>query len=194
MHSVLCWTLTWFAGLFTQTRLLLRCDRGCGAAAGNVPGNAFPANCCEANEEDPGEVLSCHPSPADVMVWHASDRRAEHKTYWVREVQPRFRLLFLSPDQLCGYVSGVRFMHLPSFPQCSDINTINDGLGDKICVFVQFFCTFISGFIIGFIYGWKLTLVILAVSPLLAGSAAVWSKVCIYFCNLFVNILPFCRW
>uniref|UniRef100_A0A8C2EUT6 ATP-binding cassette sub-family B member 5 n=1 Tax=Cyprinus carpio TaxID=7962 RepID=A0A8C2EUT6_CYPCA len=51
-----------------------------------------------------------------------------------------------------------------------DINTINDGLGDKICVFVQFFCTFISGFIIGFIYGWKLTLVILAVSPLLAGS------------------------
>uniref|UniRef100_A0A672LW30 ATP-binding cassette sub-family B member 5 n=1 Tax=Sinocyclocheilus grahami TaxID=75366 RepID=A0A672LW30_SINGR len=56
-----------------------------------------------------------------------------------------------------------------------DINTINDGLGDKICVFVQFFCTFIAGFIIGFIYGWKLTLVILAVSPLLAGSAAVWS-------------------
>uniref|UniRef100_A0A8C1KTB0 ATP-binding cassette sub-family B member 5 n=1 Tax=Cyprinus carpio TaxID=7962 RepID=A0A8C1KTB0_CYPCA len=68
-----------------------------------------------------------------------------------------------------------------------DINTINDGLGDKICVFVQFFCTFISGFIIGFIYGWKLTLVILAVSPLLAGSAAVWSKVCIYFCNLFLT-------
>uniref|UniRef100_A0A8C1QMY0 ABC-type xenobiotic transporter n=1 Tax=Cyprinus carpio TaxID=7962 RepID=A0A8C1QMY0_CYPCA len=61
-----------------------------------------------------------------------------------------------------------------------DINTINDGLGDKICVFVQFFCTFISGFIIGFIYGWKLTLVILAVSPLLAGSAAVWSKLTAY--------------
>ncbi|KAK7147699.1 hypothetical protein R3I94_010274 [Phoxinus phoxinus] len=58
-----------------------------------------------------------------------------------------------------------------------DINTINDGLGDKICVFVQFFCTFLTGFIIGFIYGWKLTLVILAVSPLLAGSAAVWSKI-----------------
>ncbi|TRY58771.1 hypothetical protein DNTS_034608 [Danionella cerebrum] len=58
-----------------------------------------------------------------------------------------------------------------------DINTINDGLGDKICVFVQFFCTFIAGFVIGFVYGWKLTLVILAVSPLLAGSAAVWSKV-----------------
>lgn len=58
-----------------------------------------------------------------------------------------------------------------------DINTINEGLGDKICVFVQFFCTFLSGFIIGFIFGWKLTLVILAVSPLLAGSAAAWSKI-----------------
>uniref|UniRef100_A0A6Q2XFI5 ABC-type xenobiotic transporter n=1 Tax=Esox lucius TaxID=8010 RepID=A0A6Q2XFI5_ESOLU len=51
-----------------------------------------------------------------------------------------------------------------------DINTINEGLGDKICVFVQFFCTFLTGLIIGFVFGWKLTLVILAISPLLAGS------------------------
>uniref|UniRef100_A0A4W4FYI1 ATP-binding cassette sub-family B member 5 n=1 Tax=Electrophorus electricus TaxID=8005 RepID=A0A4W4FYI1_ELEEL len=58
-----------------------------------------------------------------------------------------------------------------------DINTINDGLGDKICIFVQFFCRFLTGIIIGFVFGWKLTLVILAVSPLLAGSAAVWSKI-----------------
>lgn len=41
-----------------------------------------------------------------------------------------------------------------------DINTINEGLGDRICIFVQFFCTFVSGFVIGFVYGWKLTLVI----------------------------------
>ena len=65
----------------------------------------------------------------------------------------------------------------PACTSFSDINTINDGLGDKICVFVQFFCTFVTGFIIGFVFGWKLTLVILTVSPLLAGSAAVWSKV-----------------
>ncbi|KAI5618278.1 multidrug resistance protein 1, partial [Silurus asotus] len=58
-----------------------------------------------------------------------------------------------------------------------DINTINDGLGDKIAIFVQFFCRFLTGIIIGFIFGWKLTLVILAVSPLLAGSAAVWSTI-----------------
>ncbi|XP_060726456.1 ATP-dependent translocase ABCB1-like [Tachysurus vachellii] len=58
-----------------------------------------------------------------------------------------------------------------------DINTVNDGLGDKISIFVQFFCRFITGLVIGFVYGWKLTLVILAVSPLLAGSAGAWSMI-----------------
>ncbi|NWV27208.1 MDR1 protein, partial [Origma solitaria] len=56
-----------------------------------------------------------------------------------------------------------------------DINTIREGMGDKISIFLQFFSTFVSGVIIGFIYGWKLTLVVLSVSPLLAGSAAIWS-------------------
>lgn len=57
-----------------------------------------------------------------------------------------------------------------------DINTINEGLGDKVCIFVQYFSTFVTGIIIGFVKGWKLTLVILSVSPLLGVSAAVWSK------------------
>ncbi|CAM2105500.1 unnamed protein product [Caretta caretta] len=56
-----------------------------------------------------------------------------------------------------------------------DINTIHEGIGDKICIFVQLFATFLTGIIIGFIYGWKLTLVILSVSPLLAASVAVGS-------------------
>ncbi|NWH93324.1 MDR1 protein, partial [Aegithalos caudatus] len=56
-----------------------------------------------------------------------------------------------------------------------DINTIREGIGDKISIFLQFFSTFVSGLIVGFIYGWKLTLVVMSVSPLLAASAAVWS-------------------
>ena len=59
----------------------------------------------------------------------------------------------------------------------SDINKIHDGIGDKCGGFFQWFCGFLSGFIIGFIWGWKLTLVILAISPLLAGSAFVMTKV-----------------
>uniref|UniRef100_A0A8C1KW97 ATP-binding cassette, sub-family B (MDR/TAP), member 5 n=1 Tax=Cyprinus carpio TaxID=7962 RepID=A0A8C1KW97_CYPCA len=100
----------------------------------------------------------------NVVIWY----------YWFQE-------MFIS--NVCRQLQ--RKLHLRphelfSVSHLVDINTINDGLGDKICVFVQFFCTFISGFIIGFIYGWKLTLVILAVSPLLAGSAAVWSKLTAY--------------
>ncbi|NWS25767.1 MDR1 protein, partial [Polioptila caerulea] len=57
-----------------------------------------------------------------------------------------------------------------------DINTIREGIGDKISIFLQFFSTFVSGLIIGFVYGWKLALVVLSVSPLLAASAAVWSR------------------
>ncbi|XP_073541681.1 ATP-dependent translocase ABCB1-like isoform X2 [Phyllobates terribilis] len=57
-----------------------------------------------------------------------------------------------------------------------DINTIHEGYGDKIAIFAQYFSTFIAGIIIGFVNGWKLTLVIMSVSPLLGVSAAVWSK------------------
>uniref|UniRef100_A0ACB8FV11 Multidrug resistance protein 1 n=1 Tax=Sphaerodactylus townsendi TaxID=933632 RepID=A0ACB8FV11_9SAUR len=56
-----------------------------------------------------------------------------------------------------------------------DINTIQDGLGDKISLIVQFSATFVAGIIIGFSYGWKLTLVILAMSPVLVVAGAVWS-------------------
>ncbi|RUS84570.1 hypothetical protein EGW08_007665 [Elysia chlorotica] len=56
-----------------------------------------------------------------------------------------------------------------------DIAKIQDGIGDKIGTFVQWMSTFCTGFIIGFVYGWKLTLVIVAVSPLLAVAASLFS-------------------
>lgn len=59
----------------------------------------------------------------------------------------------------------------------SDITKIQDGIGDKMGSFVQWFSSFITGFVIGFVYGWKLTLVILAVSPFLVGAAGLFSKV-----------------
>ncbi|XP_018080828.1 ATP-dependent translocase ABCB1 isoform X2 [Xenopus laevis] len=68
-----------------------------------------------------------------------------------------------------------------------DINTIHEGLGDKICIFLQYFATFITGIIIGFIYGWKLTLVIMSVSPLLGLSAAVWTKLLANFTSKELN-------
>ncbi|XP_071324542.1 ATP-dependent translocase ABCB1 [Trachinotus anak] len=58
-----------------------------------------------------------------------------------------------------------------------DVYKIQEGIGDKAGMLIQAFTTFISSFIIGFIKGWKLTLVILAVSPALGISAALFSKV-----------------
>ncbi|XP_050564999.1 ATP-dependent translocase ABCB1-like [Cygnus atratus] len=58
-----------------------------------------------------------------------------------------------------------------------DVSKINEGIGDKIGLLVQSLTTFVAGFIVGLIRGWKLTLVILAVSPVLGLSAALWAKV-----------------
>ncbi|XP_063180837.1 ATP-dependent translocase ABCB1 [Chroicocephalus ridibundus] len=58
-----------------------------------------------------------------------------------------------------------------------DVSKINEGIGDKIGLLVQAVTTFVTGFIVGLIRGWKLTLVILAVSPVLGLSAAIWAKV-----------------
>ncbi|GAA6216147.1 bile salt export pump-like isoform X2 [Lates japonicus] len=48
-----------------------------------------------------------------------------------------------------------------------DINKINDAIADQVAIFLQRFTTFVCGFSIGFVKGWKLTLVIVAASPLI---------------------------
>nr|UOU03320.1 ATP-binding cassette subfamily B1-2 [Brachionus rubens] len=57
-----------------------------------------------------------------------------------------------------------------------DINKIKDGFGDKFGNAIQFLSTSIAGLIIGFIRGWKLTLVILALSPILFICALIFTK------------------
>uniref|UniRef100_A0A7N8WU94 ATP-binding cassette, sub-family B (MDR/TAP), member 4 n=1 Tax=Mastacembelus armatus TaxID=205130 RepID=A0A7N8WU94_9TELE len=58
-----------------------------------------------------------------------------------------------------------------------DVYKIQEGIGDKVGMLIQAFSTFFSSFIIGFSKGWKLTLVLLAVSPALGISGALFSKV-----------------
>ncbi|XP_073503103.1 bile salt export pump-like isoform X1 [Phyllobates terribilis] len=53
-----------------------------------------------------------------------------------------------------------------------DINKINDAIADQVGIFIQRFTTFLAGFLLGFVNGWKLTLVIIAVSPLIGIGAA----------------------
>ncbi|XP_034030717.1 ATP-binding cassette, sub-family B (MDR/TAP), member 4 [Thalassophryne amazonica] len=58
-----------------------------------------------------------------------------------------------------------------------DVYKIQEGIGDKVGMLIQSFTTFFASFIIGFTTGWKLTLVIMAASPVLAVSAGLFSKV-----------------
>ncbi|ESO02187.1 hypothetical protein HELRODRAFT_188615 [Helobdella robusta] len=51
-----------------------------------------------------------------------------------------------------------------------DVNKVQEGIGDKISNFFQWVSTFTVGIIIGLCYGWKLALVVLAMSPLLAAA------------------------
>ncbi|NXN07396.1 ABCBB protein, partial [Indicator maculatus] len=55
-----------------------------------------------------------------------------------------------------------------------DINKINEAIADQVAIFIQRLTTFVCGFLLGFISDWKLTLVIIAVSPLLGAGAAVY--------------------
>eukprot|EP00298_Acanthocystis_sp_HF-20_P015907 c21313_g2_i2.p1 GENE.c21313_g2_i2~~c21313_g2_i2.p1 ORF type:complete len:1261 (-),score=558.88 c21313_g2_i2:339-4121(-) len=49
----------------------------------------------------------------------------------------------------------------------SDTNIIQEGLSDKFATALQFLSQFLVGMIIGFIHGWKLSLVILSIIPVL---------------------------
>ncbi|EHA97327.1 Multidrug resistance protein 3, partial [Heterocephalus glaber] len=65
-----------------------------------------------------------------------------------------------------------------------DISKISEGIGDKVGMFFQAVATFFAGFIVGFIRGWKLTLVVMAISPVLGVSTAVWAKVLSRFSDM----------
>lgn len=57
-----------------------------------------------------------------------------------------------------------------------DVDLIQAGIGDKFTSAVQFMSQFLVGIIIAFSYGWKLTFVVLAVSPLLAIAGSVFGN------------------
>ncbi|XP_058156668.1 bile salt export pump isoform X2 [Dasypus novemcinctus] len=54
-----------------------------------------------------------------------------------------------------------------------DINKINDAIADQIAHFLQRMTTCFCGFLLGFYKGWKLTLVIISISPLIGIGAAI---------------------
>ncbi|XP_076438744.1 ATP-dependent translocase ABCB1-like [Babylonia areolata] len=102
-----------------------------------------------------------------VVTWMAASERQSH----------RIRNLFLYNvlRQDIGWFDTHESGELNT-RLADDILKIHDGIGDKVATLIQHSCCAIAGILIGFYYGWKLTLVILAVSPLLVVSAALFGK------------------
>lgn len=61
-----------------------------------------------------------------------------------------------------------------------DLDKVYNGMGQKIGMFLQNASIVLVGFIMGFVYGWKLTLVIIAISPLLMIAGGLMAKVTVY--------------
>ena len=58
-----------------------------------------------------------------------------------------------------------------------DLNKVDEGIGHKIGMLLQAIATVLVSFIIGFVYGWKLTLVMIAASPLAVIAGGIIGKV-----------------
>ncbi|XP_022083016.1 multidrug resistance protein 1A-like isoform X3 [Acanthaster planci] len=58
-----------------------------------------------------------------------------------------------------------------------DVQKIKDGIGDKVGQTLYLLTVFVAGLVLGFVKSWKLTLVILAISPLVILSAGIMTKV-----------------
>uniref|UniRef100_A0A7N8WK35 ATP-binding cassette, sub-family B (MDR/TAP), member 11a n=1 Tax=Mastacembelus armatus TaxID=205130 RepID=A0A7N8WK35_9TELE len=58
-----------------------------------------------------------------------------------------------------------------------DINTINYAIADQASILIEKISAFVFGFMVGFIGGWKLTLVVIAVSPLICIAAGLMATV-----------------
>lgn len=58
----------------------------------------------------------------------------------------------------------------------SDVDLMTLGMGPKVAYALQYAASFVSGLIIAFAYGWELTLVVLAVVPILMISGAAYAK------------------
>uniref|UniRef100_A0A672J499 ATP-binding cassette, sub-family B (MDR/TAP), member 11a n=1 Tax=Salarias fasciatus TaxID=181472 RepID=A0A672J499_SALFA len=80
-----------------------------------------------------------------------------------------------------AYFRKVMQMEIGWFDCCSvgelntrladDISKINNAIADQVSIFAEKISTFVFGFMVGFIAGWKLTLVVIAISPLIGLAA-----------------------
>ena len=55
----------------------------------------------------------------------------------------------------------------------SDVTKVQNGIGDKVGMLIHSVAMFVAALVIGFVYSWRLTLVLLALTPLMIITTAV---------------------
>ena len=63
----------------------------------------------------------------------------------------------------------------------SDVQKIEDGIGEKFSIVIQFVTTFFAAFVVSFTQEWRLTLVMLAYTPIIIAVTIAFGKVCVTF-------------
>lgn len=72
-----------------------------------------------------------------------------------------------------------------------DLNKIQEGIGEKVTMFVFYMSTCCFSLISAFVHGWQLTLVILSVFPFLGLSTGLIAKVFMKAFNFYLNFVGF---
>lgn len=121
----------------------------------------------KTNPKNPKDVLPKSNADGDRVVWLQLCWWTEH---------PDIRVSCSSPPA-CPVYAGIDFNTQTRLFLCSDINKINNAIADQVSIFIERLSTFVFGFMVGFIGGWKLTLVVIAVSPLIGIAAGLMAMV-----------------
>lgn len=96
--------------------------------------------------------------------------------YFAQNVAFRVRKLYFSSliSQEYSFISQNDPGELSS--RLSDISLLESAIGDKLSTTIQLFSLFVTGFTIALIYGWKLTLILLSITPVLAAGGILFAK------------------
>lgn len=152
---------------------------------------AWFSNCVNEVHFHFRSLCGCRPQPARFSEsekgtlgksceWRSAGLTATPSASWTRGflsnihvIQPDYKVM-MNVLILNFIYPANAFCH---FSFQSDINKINNAIADQVSIFIERLSTFIFGFLVGFIGGWKLTLVVIAVSPLIGLAAGLMAMV-----------------
>ncbi|KAJ1951007.1 hypothetical protein FBU59_000407 [Linderina macrospora] len=97
------------------------------------------------------------------LVWSVSSERQG------KRIREEFYTAILRQD--IGWFDGLSTGELTTRIS-GDVNMLQEGISEKFSFVIQYSATFLTGIILAFVKGWKLTLVVLAVMPVMVGAAS----------------------